>query len=550
MRTSGAESREKSMSGRFQQQQAVLRGILESPRGIVIFALDREYRYLAFNENHARTMKHIWAVDIRVGDCMLDLIGRDDDRAKARNNFDRALAGESFTLIEEYGDERIHRAVYQDVYSPVRDQASNIIGLTVYLTDITEQRAAELELENYRNRLEELVKQRTLELETAHAQLLHAQKLESLGVLAGGIAHDFNNLLAVILARIELTTSLLSSEHIARPHVDIVRETALEARMLTKQLLSYSGKGKFEVQSVNLNEMVESMSQLLRASISKSISLRFDLGVLPAPVEIDVTQVRQVLLNLATNAAEAIGSRPGVVTVRTRAIALDESDLRRACVKTNIEPGPHIALEVEDDGSGMDDHVRTKLFDPFFTTKFSGRGLGLAAVLGIVASHRGTILLRTALGVGSCFTVVFPLSNAVAAPLARPPDAALESFRGEGTVLLVDDEPSVREVTAEILSSLGYDVMQAESGRRACEIYRQHAERIRIVLLDLTMPEMSGEQTFRALQRIRRDVKVIVLTGYTEDEARLHFVRSELAGFLTKPFVCKELIATLEAATA
>ncbi|MET0592256.1 MAG: response regulator [Polyangiaceae bacterium] len=538
------------MSGRFQQPQAVLRGILESPRGIVIFALDREYRYLAFNENHARTMKHIWGVDIRVGDSMLDLISRPDDREKARRNFDRALGGESFTVIEEYGDERIHRNVYQDVYSPICDDAANVIGLTVYLTDITEQRVAERELEDYRNRLEELVKQRTLELEAAHAQLLHAQKLESLGVLAGGIAHDFNNLLAVILARTELTTSLLPSEHAARAHVDIVRDTALEARMLTKQLLGYSGKGKFVVQNVDLSEMVEGMSQLLRASIRKSICLKFELGELPAAVEVDVTQVRQVLLNLATNAAEAIGDGPGVVTIRTRKIDLDENELRRACVKSAVLPGPHIALEVEDNGSGMDDHIRSKLFDPFFTTKFSGRGLGLAAVLGIVTSHRGTILLQTEPGKGSSFTVIFPLSRAAAEPVARPPEANWDSFRGEGTVLVVDDERPVRMVTAEILASLGYDVLQAEGGRRACELYREHADRIRVVLLDLTMPEMSGEETLRELQAIRSDVKVIVLTGYTEDEARLRFVRGELAGFLAKPFVCNELIATLEAATS
>jgi signal transduction histidine kinase/CheY-like chemotaxis protein len=538
------------MDGRFQQPQAVLRGILESPRAIVIFALDREYRYLAFNENHARTMKHIWGVDIRVGDCMLDLIGRDDDRKKALANFDRALGGESFTLIEEYGDERIHRNVYQDVYSPIHDEASNIIGLTVYLTDITEQRTNEIELEKYRTKLEELVKQRTLELESAHAQLLHAQKLESLGVLAGGIAHDFNNLLAVILARAELAASQLPLTHPVRGHIDIVRDTAIEARMLTKQLLGYSGKGKFVVQSASLNDIVESMTQLLRASIHKSITLKFEPGELPAVVEVDVTQVRQVLLNLATNAAEAIGEGPGVVTVRTRLIDLDEQLLRRACIKSGVGPGIHAALEVEDTGSGMDETVQRKLFDPFFTTKFSGRGLGLAAVLGIVTSHRGTILLRTALGAGSTFTVVFPLSRAPAEPVARPPSAGPKTFRGEGTVLVVDDERPVRAVTADILASFGYDVLAAESGQRACELYREHAEKIRVVLLDLTMPEMSGEQTLRSLQAINPAVRVIVLTGYTEDEARLRFVRGELAGFLTTPFGCDELSAALEAATA
>jgi CheY-like chemotaxis protein len=265
-------------------------------------------------------------------------------------------------------------------------------------------------------------------------------------------------------------------------------------------------------------------------------------------VEADVTQVRQVLLNLVTNAAEAIGDGTGTVKVRARIVDLDEPMLKHACIKTDVPPGPHPCLEVEDDGCGMDERVRTKLFDPFFTTKFSGRGLGLAAVLGIVASHRGTILLRTDIGKGSCFTVVFPFASGPADPLSRPGGASLQSFRGEGAILVVDDEEPVRNVTSEVLKSLGYQVYQAESGSRACELYRQHQDAIRVVLLDLTMPEMSGEQTLRGLQEIRKDVKVVVLTGYTEDEARLRFVQGDLAGFLTKPFVREELVSTLEAA--
>ncbi|MBC7172933.1 MAG: PAS domain-containing protein, partial [Polyangiaceae bacterium] len=186
------------------QQQAVFRAILESPQDIVIFALDCDYRYLAFNENHARTMKQIWGVELAVGADMLALIGREDDRDKARRNFDRALAGESFKVIEEYGDERIDRRVYENVYGPISDDVGSVLGLTVYLTDITARRRTEIELENYRTRLEDLVRQRTEELDAAHARLLHTQKLESLGMLAGGIAHDFNNLLAVIVSRAEL----------------------------------------------------------------------------------------------------------------------------------------------------------------------------------------------------------------------------------------------------------------------------------------------------------------------------------------------------------
>ena len=377
------------MRGAFQQSQAVLRAVLESPSDIVIFALDREYRYLAFNQNHATTIKAIWGVDIRIGSPMLEIIGRPDDRDKAQRNFDRALAGEDFTVREEYGDERMQRRVYDNMYSPIRADSGEIIGLTVYLTDITVQRRAELELDEYRARLEDLVKQRTGELEAAHVQLLRAQKFESLGVLAGGVAHDFNNLLAVILGRIELALPTLMADHAARSHLDIVRETALEARMLTRQLVAYAGKGRFAVQAVNLSEMVESMSALLRASIRKSIALDFELDPGGLVVQIDPTQARQVVLNLAANAAEAIDGA-GRVTVRTRSVDVDDRLLRDACMQANLSEGRHACIEVEDDGCGMDDSIRTRLFDPFFTTKIAGHGLGLAAVLGIVQSHHGT----------------------------------------------------------------------------------------------------------------------------------------------------------------
>jgi len=536
------------MVDEFQRSQAVLRGVLESPQRIVIFALDRAYRYLAFNQNHARTMKLIWGVDIQIGNDMLQLIGRDDDRDKARHNFDLALAGTSFTVVEEYGDERIQRRFYENVYGPIHDEGGSIIGLTVYLTDISEQRLAELELAKHRASLEELVALRTRELESAHEKLLHAQKLESLGVLAGGIAHDFNNLLAVILARAELAVARMTDTDPNKPHVEIMRDTALEARMLTKQLLGYSGKGKFVIHHVSLTALVESMAQLLRASVRKSITLTYELSTAPAVVAVDVTQIRQVLLNLVTNAAEAIGDRSGTVTVRTRAMVVDAQLLEQAFTRTEMRPGLHAAIEVEDDGCGMDERVRAKLFDPFFTTKFAGRGLGLAAVLGIVSSHRGTILLRTVPGEGSRFTVLFPIVNERAESLSPPPSVR-DDFRGEGAVLVIDDEGPVRQVTAEVLASLGYEVLQAEGGRRALEIYRAEHPRIGLVLLDLTMPELTGEQTLRELRAIEPNVKVIVLTGYTEDEGRLRFVRGELAGFLTKPFVREELVAALRAGT-
>ena len=535
---------------RFQQPEAVLRALIESPPKIVIFALDRQYRYLAFNENHARTMRQIWGVQISVGADMLQLIGRDDDRQRARANFDRALAGESFAVIEEYGDTQLDRRTYEDVYSPVHNEEGRIIGLAVYLTDITEHRRAQLELERYRTQLEELVAQRTGELEAAHLQLLHAQKLESLGVLAGGIAHDFNNLLAVVLARSELCLQQLGPGNTHAEHLAIIRDTALEARMLTRQLLSYAGKGQFLLATLDLNEIVGSISQLLRASTSKGIRLLLELWSEVIPVRGDRTQIRQIVLNLVTNAAEAIGERTGTIHVRTGLAEVDEVALREACLASNLRSGRYAFLEVEDDGCGISEELRSRLFDPFFTTKFSGRGLGLAAVLGIVKSHAGTILLHSCPGRGSSFRVLLPLAALDQIHAEPHAPSGTEHFRGSGTALVVDDELAVRTVTSQVLESLGYQVLAADGGVAAQRLFQQHSREIRIVLLDLAMPDMNGEETLRELRKLRRDVPIVLLTAYAQDEFRARFQPGDLAGFVAKPFSREELIEALSAASS
>lgn len=536
-------------SGRFHQSEAVLRALIESPRCIVIFALDRQCRYLAYNDNHARTMQQIWGVNVSVGANMLDLIGRDDDRAKARVNFDRALSGESFTLIEEYGDTRMERRFYEDIYSPVRNAQGQIIGLAVYLTDITEHREAQLELDRYRNHLEDLVEQRTQELESAHAQLLHAQKLDSLGVLAGGIAHDFNNLLAVVLARAELCLREASDGIAVGDHLQIIRDTALEARALTRQLLNYAGKGKFVLEHIDLNGIVQGMEQLLRATISKGICLKFELGDLLLCVDGDATQLRQVILNLVTNAAEAIASDTGSIRVRTGTTRVTPDTLHSSLLPARPAPGSYAYLEVEDDGCGIAEADRDKLFDPFFTTKFSGRGLGLAAVLGIAKSHNGTILFESRPGQGSRFRVLLPQVDSPELPETPEPSARFEPFHASGCILVVDDEASVRQATSELLTAMGYEVLQADGGASALRMFSERGDELDAVLLDLAMPEMHGEQVLRAMKKLRRDVPVVLLTAYAEDEFGLRFPKDDLAGFIAKPFACDELVRVLRTVT-
>jgi signal transduction histidine kinase/CheY-like chemotaxis protein len=538
-------------SGRFQETEAVLRALIESPQRIVIFALDRQYRYLAYNENHARTMKQIWGVQVRVGLDMLELIGRDDDRAKARVNFDRALAGESFTLIEEYGDTQMERRVYEDIYSPVFNPDGQPIGLAVYLIDITEHRLAELELERYRGHLEELVAQRTQELEAAHARLLHAQKLESLGVLAGGIAHDFNNLLAVILARAELCQRSLPEvgESESEGHVSIIRESALEARLLTKQLLDYAGRGRFAVEALNLNELLQTMSQLLHASINKDIQLGFEPPIDVVAVQGDAAQLRQVVLNLVTNAAEAIGPVAGNIVVRTGMQELTPSTVQEGCVGGPLPSGRYAYLEVADSGPGISAAVLPKIFDPFFTTKVTGRGLGLASVLGIVKGHGGTIWIDSGPERGTCFRVLLPALDTAPAHKPRVPAGYVPPFRATGCALIVDDDAAVRAVTVEIVSAMGYRVLSADGGISAIRLFREYGPDIDVVLLDLAMPDLNGEQTLRELRKLRADVPVILVTAYAEDESRLNALRGEVTGFVGKPFAYDELAAAIQQAT-
>jgi len=299
------------------------------------------------------------------------------------------------------------------------------------------------------------------------------------------------------------------------------------------------------VELLDLNHLVTSMAQLLRASVSKAIRLELELCADPVAVQVDVTQMRQVILNLLTNAAEAIDAESGNIWVRTGFVEVTASTARSLYAPTEPPVGAYAFLEVEDDGIGISEETRGRLYDPFFTTKFAGRGLGLAAVLGIVKSHHGAILLDTRPAGGSRFRVLLPAEDAAKLCETTPNTSYAEPTPGEACVLVVDDEAPVRVATGEILRSLGYRVYEADGGASACELFRRHIREIDVVLLDLAMPDMNGEQTLRQLKQLRSDVRVILLTAYAEDEFRVRFLKGDLAGFLTKPFARDELIQVL-----
>ncbi len=403
-------------------------------------------------------------------------------------------------------------------------QAHHPVGLRGIMIDITERKKAE---------------DARVELE---ARIQHAQKLESLGILAGGIAHDFNNLLVGILGNADLALARVPEDAPVRREIHEVRDAALRAAELTNQMLAYSGKGRFVVRPVNLNEVVRQMEPLLGASRSKSALLAWQLAdELPA-VEADLAQLRQVVMNLITNASDAIGDDPGTITVATGVVDADEEYLREITDLDPLPAGRYVFLELTDTGCGMDKATQARIFEPFFSTKETGRGLGMAAVTGIVRGHSGTIKVYSEPGRGTTIKVLFPASDQPAVPLAQPVEHTGDERRGNGTILVIDDERSVRVVAGELFRDRGFQTLVAEDGERGLEAFRQHTEDIVLVLLDMTMPGIDGAETFRLLRQIRPDVKVILSSGYNEQEATRRFAGKGLAGFLQKPYLAATLL--------
>jgi PAS domain S-box-containing protein len=395
-------------------------------------------------------------------------------------------------------------------------------GVTFTALDITERKRAE---------------EQRLSLER---QVQQTQKLESLGVLAGGIAHDFNNVLTGLLVNAELSLDVLPAHSPIRPMLLDVHRAGKRAADLTAQMLAYSGHCKFEVMDIDINALVRDMASLLESATSKKAELRYELCAdLPA-VTADATQLRQIVLNLVTNASEAVGEQEGQVAVRTYTTDSDAAFFDAASPGAEVAEGRYVTIEVTDTGCGMDESTKAKIFDPFFTTKFTGRGLGLSALQGIVRAHNGAILVESELGKGTTFKVLLPALDHPAVPVGeRSKEEA--GWHGVGTVLVVDDEEMVRNAAVRILRRSGVAVLTASDGVEAVELFRERHDEIACVLLDLKMPRMDGEETFDELRKINRDVPVILLSGYSEQQSTERFAGKGLAGFIQKPYNAEDL---------
>ncbi len=377
------------------------------------------------------------------------------------------------------------------------------------------------------------------------AQILHAQKLESLGVLAGGIAHDFNNLLTAVMGNAGAALMQLPADSPVVPMIEEIEHAARRATDLTRQMLAYSGRGRFLIQPVHLEEVVREMTMLLGSVISKKA--RIDLRLDAATISGDATQVRQIVMNLITNASDALASGQGDIAVRTGVRDLGPDDLRSPYLPVELPAGPYAFLEVRDTGCGMCDETLLRIFDPFFTTKFTGRGLGLATVLGIVRSHQGTLQVTSRVGEGTTFRLFFPAidTHHESQTDVMPVTPATQVT---GTILFVDDEPAVRRLGQLTLQSIGFRVLPAEDGRQGLELFRAHASEITAAVVDLTMPRMDGLELLAHLRAAAPDLPVLLMSGYSENEVSARLAGQEASGFVQKPFPPREFLSTVLAA--
>ncbi|HLP09530.1 MAG TPA: ATP-binding protein [Opitutaceae bacterium] len=476
--------------------------------------------------NHAFTRLFGYTLEEAFGQPPAILQGPASDPAEIARIRDCLMNGELFTgeLINYRKDGTpLHVEVR---IMPIRNAHGELANWIGVQRDITARKNAAAEREKLELRLRE------------------KQKLESLGVLAGGVAHDFNNLLTVILGNASLARLDSRSPEAVEQNLRLIESAAVRAADLCRQMLAYSGKGRYVVRPIAVDPVIRETITLVRSSSGRGRTLELKLaGDLPAVVA-DATQLQQVAMNVLLNAIEATEPGTGVVRVATRVEHVDSARLAHAQIAGDLPGGDYVVLEVADNGCGISPEIHNRIFDPFFTTKFTGRGLGLAAVQGIVRAHRGVIEFESTPGRGSTFRILLPAS---ADPVTTGgPQPMLAPYSGKGrTVLVVDDEDVLRETVRELVQRLGYTVLAAGDGLTAVEIYRQRHAEIDAILLDLSMPHFDGAATFDAMHAIDPSPQVILMSGFSEEEAIQRFQGRGVAAFLQKPFPIQTLLATL-----
>jgi signal transduction histidine kinase/CheY-like chemotaxis protein len=385
------------------------------------------------------------------------------------------------------------------------------------------------------------------EKQALEKQYQQTQKLESLGVLAGGIAHDFNNILAIIigncnLVRMEYTT--------AEVHVPVIEKAAERAAELCRQMLAYAGKASVSLYNVNLTALVEETVKMLKSALNQNVVIKTSCSAEIPTIKSDNSQLRQVVMNLIINASEAIGDDHGVIHVTLTKSEINAGHMNKDHLGADITPGGYVCLEVSDTGCGMDAATKLRVFEPFFTTKFTGRGLGMSAVLGIVTAHKGALQLDSQPGQGTTFKIYLPIHEEESRNTIALDKVIPLPWLGSGTILLVEDEASVLLIAKTMLKALGFAVIDASNGREAIELYQKHGEQITMVITDLGMPVMDGYTLLRELKSLNPELPIIISTGFGDIDVTTRITREELSGLLTKPFNFDQLRSVLQSALA
>lgn len=524
-----AETRAKQeFQARLQEREAseakerLLASIVESTQDAII-GIDNQARFVSWNRG-AETIYGYRAEEVLGKPFRILFPG--ENAGEAAPLLDACLDGDPIRNLEteqvRIDKERIHVSL---TLSPIQSKDGHVRGVSLIARDITSLR----EIETMQRALEQ--------------QLQEAQKMESLAVLASGVAHDFNNLLTSILGNADLILAAAPPDSATHREAQEIVRTAERAADLARQMLAYSGKDQVTVEPVQLDELVLEMAQLLEASVSRKVQFSYQFTSDLPPIEADATQVRQVIMNLILNAAEAMGERGGLIILRTEMVPDAVSLVDGSIFEGAVAQTPHIRLEVEDTGPGMDAETAARIFDPFFTTKFSGHGLGLSAVQGIMRAHHGAILVDSHPGQGTRFSLLFPACEPGEAPNAVPSFAAV--WRGSGEVLVVEDDPPVRDVTCRLLERFGFSAYPTANAPEAIALLRDGHEALRAVILDYRMPLMTGYEAFLEIRAIRPDLPVLLVTGYSPEEIRGRFHAAMPDAILQKPYSASTLLQAL-----
>lgn len=485
-----------------------------------IYCKDLQGRYLLVNRRFAEALGHPIADVLHKTN--FDLMPPEVAAFMAAQDA-ALLQNASPRHFEEAYDEGGSTRYFDSIKFVLNDDEGRPYAICGISNEITEQKRAEQERRHFER------------------QLLETQKLESLGLMAGGIAHDFNNLLVAILGNASLALDELAADAPLRHGLSQIELAARRAADLTRQMLAYAGKSPLIFQPVDLNQLIEETARLIQSSIPRYVTLRFALADDLPMVYGDPSQLRQIVMNLVINGAEAISPPAGEVVIATT-VGPAEQDIGNPAYPATLDAERYVQVTVRDTGSGMDSATQARIFEPFFTTKFTGRGLGLAAVLGIVRSHEGAISVTSAPGGGATFQILLPAVAERAAPPATgepaPPETAVC-----GTVLVIDDEPDVRNVTELMLRRLGLHVLSAADAAAALRSLEAHVQTVRLIVIDVTMPDMAGPELARALLTLQPEARFIIMSGHSEREALNGFPAEAIAGFLAKPFTFAELAA-------